>query len=183
MGYFGNFNFKLRYCGVLRICGMGYFWRFAQRYLIKKTVLHGFRPFSGLIGFWSFWKQWKQAKRSWNSSMPSREKVKTVIVCESCQYHCDFVTIQFLCFNNNQLKVGGTDVYWHLISTFVDLWSNHALCGTMGLHSAMAEVLEKVMIDCVALFYEEVRVFPVSQGHRCTVWCILRAQQKGNLQG
>ena len=37
--------------------------------------------------------------------MPSRETVKTVIVCESCQYHCDFVTIQFLCFNNNQLKV------------------------------------------------------------------------------
>ena len=39
--------------------------------------------------------------------MPSRETVKTVIVSESCQYHsdCDFVTIQFLCFNNNQLKV------------------------------------------------------------------------------
>ena len=38
--YFGNFNFKLRYCGVLRICGMRYFWRFGQRYLIKKKLLY-----------------------------------------------------------------------------------------------------------------------------------------------
>ena len=29
----------------------------------KGTLLHGFRPFSGLIDFWSFGKQWKQAKR------------------------------------------------------------------------------------------------------------------------
>ena len=37
---FGNFNFKLRYCGVLRICGMRYFWRFGQRYLIKKKLFY-----------------------------------------------------------------------------------------------------------------------------------------------
>ena len=40
MRYFGNFNFKLRYCGVLRICGMRYFWRFGQRYLIKKKLFY-----------------------------------------------------------------------------------------------------------------------------------------------
>ena len=35
-----NFNFKLRYCGVLRICGMRYFWRFGQRYLIQKKLFY-----------------------------------------------------------------------------------------------------------------------------------------------
>ena len=40
MRYFGNFNFKLRYCGVLRICGMRYLWRFGQRYLIKKKLFY-----------------------------------------------------------------------------------------------------------------------------------------------
>ena len=36
MRYFGNFI----YCGVLRICGMRYFWRFGQRYLIKKKLFY-----------------------------------------------------------------------------------------------------------------------------------------------
>ena len=40
MRYFGNFNLKLRYCGVLRICGMRYFWRFGQRYLVKKKLFY-----------------------------------------------------------------------------------------------------------------------------------------------
>ena len=40
MRYFGNFNFKLRYCGILRICGMRYFWRFGQRYLIQKKLFY-----------------------------------------------------------------------------------------------------------------------------------------------
>ena len=39
MRYFGNFNL-LRYCGVLRICGMRYFWRFGQPYLIKKKLFY-----------------------------------------------------------------------------------------------------------------------------------------------
>ena len=38
--YFGNFNFKMRYCGVLRICGMRYFRRFGQRYLIQKKLFY-----------------------------------------------------------------------------------------------------------------------------------------------
>ena len=40
MRYFGNFNFKLRYCGVLRICEMRYFRRFGQRYLIQKKLFY-----------------------------------------------------------------------------------------------------------------------------------------------
>ena len=40
MRYFSNFNLKLRYCGVLRICGMRYFWRFGQRYLITKKLFY-----------------------------------------------------------------------------------------------------------------------------------------------
>jgi len=40
MRYFGNFNFKLRCCGVLRIGGMTYSWRFGQRYLIKKKLFY-----------------------------------------------------------------------------------------------------------------------------------------------
>ena len=52
--------------------------------------------------------------------MLSCETVKTVIVCESCQYHCDFVTIQFLCFNNNQLKVTVP-----MCTDFVDLCLRH----------------------------------------------------------
>ena len=52
MRYFGNFNFKLRYCGVLQNLRDEVFLAFCSTIFDKKeTVLHGFRPFSGLSGF------------------------------------------------------------------------------------------------------------------------------------
>ena len=48
-------------------------------------------------------------------------------------------------------------MYWHLIAT-VDLWSNHALCGTIGYGRGTRgdqEVEVQEVIDCVSLFYEE----------------------------
>ena len=81
----------------------------------------------------------------WNNSIPSRETVKTVTVCDSCQYHSDYVTLQFVCFNNQWV----TDV--------LTLDKRPLTCDQttrFAAQSDMAEVQE-VVIDCVALFYEE----------------------------
>ena len=95
------------------------------------------------------------SEKIWSSSILSRETVKTIVVCESCQYHCDYVTLQFVCFNN-QLKVAVpmgdrcTDTRYRPL----------LICDQTTRFAAQSEFsyeVQEVVIDCVVLFYEEER--------------------------
>ena len=83
-----------------KTCGMRYFWPFGQRYLIRKKL---FYTVSDPFLVWLISDRLGNSGNKlkiWNNSIPSRETVKTVTVCDSCQYHCHYVTLQFVCFNN-----------------------------------------------------------------------------------
>ena len=83
-----------------KTCGMRYFWPFVQRYLIRKKLFYTVSdPFLVWVVSDRLGNSGNKLK-IWNNSIPSRETVKTVTVCDSCQYHCDYVTLQFVCFNN-----------------------------------------------------------------------------------
>ena len=50
MRYFGNFNFKLRYCGILQTCGMRFLYVLVDDIQYKNVSFTFFRPFIAVSG-------------------------------------------------------------------------------------------------------------------------------------